>query len=308
MSASALRPTESFNDGLARSARLMRALGPDAAAIWQELAPDEVRTLTDAMDRLRDDADGEGASVQGFVDAHRRLAATHPASVWPQLSELDADTLGDFLGGEHPQIVAVVLSNLSGEAAARYLRTLATEPAVDVMQRLLSLTVVHPAVLRRLEEIAAQRLCAPSGAGARSGPERVARIFDRLDSRAEQTLFAALEQAEPGISEKVRALMFTFEDLANLSTGGLQTLLAGADRATLVLALKGASEKANAAFFGNMTQRAGDLLREEIAALGAVRRSDVETARQDLVHLARTLIHRGEIHAGSDVDEDELVE
>jgi flagellar motor switch protein FliG len=102
--------------------------------------------------------------------------------------------------------------------------------------------------------------------------------------------------------------MFTFDDLGTLDAGGMQTLLAAADRATLVIALKGAKDTTSAAFFANVTQRAGDLLREEIAALGPVRRSEVEAARAELVELARQLIGRGDIHARKDTDPDELVE
>ena len=103
--------------------------------------------------------------------------------------------------------------------------------------------------------------------------------------------------------------MFTFDDLAGLDAAGLQTLLSAADRAVLVIALKGARPETAAAFFVNMTQRAGDLLREEIASLGPVRRSEIEMARQEMVALARTLIHRGDIRAGGQANEDdELVD
>ena len=144
--------------------------------------------------------------------------------------------------------------------------------------------------------------------GLEAGVERIARIFDRLDPRAGNLFLAALEKSEPGAGEKVRSLMFTFDDLASLDAAGMQTLLAGANRAVLVLALKAAKPATAAAFFANVTQRAGELLREEIAALGSVRRADVEAARGELVALARQLIERGEIRAGKAGKEDDLIE
>ncbi|MDP1555697.1 MAG: FliG C-terminal domain-containing protein, partial [Hyphomonas sp.] len=165
-----------------------------------------------------------------------------------------------------------------------------------------------PAAMAGLEQHLKGRVAALSREGGQAGIERIARIFDRLDPRAGTLFLAALENAEPGSGEKVRSLMFTFDDLATLDAGGMQTLLAAADRAALVTALKGAKETTAAAFFGNVTTRAGDLLREEIAALGPVRRSDVDAARAELVELARQLIGRGEIHAGKASPDDELVE
>jgi flagellar motor switch protein FliG len=305
-----LAPLNFSPEGLMRSARLMRALGPDAAPIWGELTAEEARVLGDAVERAGDDAQSEAQALQSFADAHRRLAAgSSGASVWSRLSILDADTLNSFTAREHPQIIALTLSRLTADASARLLRALPSEVAIDAMQRLLHLGAVHPAALRALENGFENRLAALGGDGLRSGHERIARIFDRLDSRSEKALLAGLENAEPGAGEKVRALMFTFDDLAGLDAAGLQTLLAAADRSALVKALKGAREETAAAFFANMTRRASDLLMEEIASEGAVRRSDVEAARQELVQLARTLIHRGEIRPGTRNDEDdELVE
>ena len=310
MSALTLTRGDTPADGLIRSARLMRALGPDAAPIWTELSKSEVQALTAAMDALGPGGDGESEAVGQFMEAHRRLRAPARAgdSVWRRLSDTNAGTLVALLAGEHAQTVALILSRLTGEASARLLRALPSVLAIDAMHRLLNLGAVHPAAMAALETRLAAMLDARSESGQGTGHERVARIFDRLDSRSEKTFLAALETAEPGAGEKVRALMFTFDDLAGLDAAGLQTLLAAADRAALVVALKGARSETAAVFFTNMTQRAGDLLREEIASFGPVRRSEIETARQELVALARTLIQRGDIRADGQADDDELVE
>ncbi|MEQ9434604.1 FliG C-terminal domain-containing protein [Hyphomonas sp.] len=312
MSALAIVPAGSVavSDGLARSARLMRALGPEAAGIWAELEPQEARALTQAMDALGDSMDGESEAASRFVDAHRRLkpAATMTGSVWSRLSAIDTKTLAALVAGEHPQTIAFILSQLSGEASARLLRALKPRTAIDAMHRLLHIEQVHPAACASLEAQIGARLDGLLGSGVKGGHERVARIFDSLDSDSEKTFLAALDNAEPGAGEKVRALMFTFDDLARLDAAGLQTLLSAGARATLVTALKGAREQTSAAFFANMTRRAGELLREEIAVQGAVRRSEVEAARQELVALARKLIEKGDIRPGGTIEDEDLVE
>ena len=299
------RPSAPLAPGIARSARLMRALGPDAAAIWAELDPQEAETLSAAMDQIADDPSADSEALRRFTQAQR---ATSGAGVWAEMSALDTSVLAALVRHERPQVVALILSRLSGEAAAKLLRTLPPSLSIEAMQRLLHLGEVHPAAMAGLEQFLKGRVAALAREGAQAGVERIARIFDRLDPRAGTLFLAALETAEPGAGDKVRALMFTFDDLATLDAAGMQTLLAAADRAVLITSLKGAKPTTSAAFFANLTQRAGDLLREEISALGAVRRSEVEAARSELVELARQLINRGEIRAGKAADEDELVE
>jgi flagellar motor switch protein FliG len=283
----------------------MRALGPDAAAIWAELDPQEAETLSAAMDQMADDPSADSEALRRFTQAQR---ATSGAGVWAEMSALDTSVLAALIRHERPQVVALILSRLSGEAAAKLLRTLPPSLSIEAMQRLLHLGEVHPAAMAGLEQFLKGRVAALAREGAQVGVERIARIFDRLDPRAGTLFLAALETAEPGAGDKVRALMFTFDDLATLDAAGMQTLLAAADRASLITSLKGAKPTTSAAFFANLTQRAGDLLREEISALGAVRRSEVEAARANLVELARQLISRGEIRAGKASEQDELVE
>ena len=296
--------------GLARSARLMRALGPDAAPVWNELSPQEARALSLAMDALADNPREETATLDRYRQDHDRQDrdALQAPPVWAQVSELETRDLLNLAEGQHPQALALILSRLDGAAAARLLKALDRPVAVDVMQRLLHLGSVHPAAVSALETAVSAWLAKAAPSAHAGGHEGVARIFDRLDSRSEKSLLSALETAQPGAGKRVRDLMFTFDDLAGLDAGGLQTLLAAADRSRLTYALKGAQDATSAAFFRNMTQRAGELLKEEITMLGSVRRSEIESARMELVDLARTLMERGDIRTGRREDEDELVE
>lgn len=297
------------NDGLQRSARLMQALGARGGPIWSELSPEEASALSAAMEQLGPDMDEAGESLANafLIDAASEPDASGlklQSGLWRKLADLETVHLRTFLAGEPPQTIAMIVSCLDAAAAARLVRALTPAAALDVLRRLLKLGTPHPAALAAIEARLSGQMAMLTAGG---GHERVARIFDRLDGRDEKTLLAALENAEPGAGARVRALMFTFDDLATLPAAGLQTLLAAADRASLVMALKGARPETEQAFFGNMTSRAGAFLREEIDGTGPVRRSDVDAARADLVTLARTLIQRGEIGA-QESDEDELVE
>jgi flagellar motor switch protein FliG len=307
MTALAITSPEPMDAGLHRSAALMRALGPDAGAIWTELTPEEGRALAAAMDAMANDAGLEAAATQAFVSEAKAAPAARAREVWGRLSGLNTDTLAQLLGREHPQTLAFILSRINGDAAARLLRALPPTTSIEAMQRLLHLGRVHPSATQSLSERLTEMMTTLAPTGAQGGHERVARIFDRLDSRSEKAFLAALENAEPGAGEKVRALMFTFDDLTGLDAAAMQTLLSSADRTVLQIALKGAKDTTSAAFYANMTKRAGDLLREEIDSLGAVRRSEVDASRQELVALARRLIHRGDIRVADGYDE-ELVE
>ena len=298
-------------DGVTRSARLMRALGPDAAPIWAQLDAHEAQALTTAMDLVESDLDEEAAALGRFLSAHKKDASPSTSQdmpVWATLSSMDTAGLTSLIGSEPPQTLAYILSRLSGDSAARLLRALPPAVSIDAMRRMLRLGPCHAASIEALEVALAAMLGNGAGATETGGHQGVARIFDHLDTRLEQAFLAALDKSEPGAGKKVRQFMFTFDDLAGMGPGGLQTLLSRADRTVLVHALKGAAADTADAFFSNMTQRASNLLKEEITALGPMRRSEVETARADLVALARALIASGDILPGGAPEDDELVE
>ena len=303
--------TPVHEDGVTRSARLMRALGPDAAPIWAQLDPVEAQRLTAAMDQVGTDLDQEAVALGRFLSSHDTRAPAVPTSaggVWETLSAMDTSGLKALIGSESPQTLAYILSRLSGHAAARLLRSLPPAVSIDAMRRMLRLGPCHASAIEAMETTLAG-LLSDGTVGAQSGGHQgVARIFDHLDTRLEQAFLAALDKSEPGAGKKVRQFMFTFDDLAGLGPAGLQTMLSRADRAVLVHALKGAAPQTADAFFNNMTQRASNLLKEEISGLGPMRRSEVEAARAELVALARALIVSGDILPGDAHEDDELVE
>ena len=300
---------QSQYDGLSRSAALMRALGSRASAVWATLSPQEAERLTAAMDAMPDNIALETNAARDYVRdmTHAAPLAPPTSNVWQTLSMRDGATIAALITSESPQVIAVILSRLSPESAAITVRALPQALATEALHRLLHLGDIHPAAFTAIEATLQRALNQSTAVVINTGHERVARIFDSLDARAEQGLLASLDSAEPGVGERIRALMFTFDDLATLGPACIQTILASIDRAVLILALKGAKPDTTDAFLSNMTSRAGDLLRGEIEAAGPVRRSEIETARTEIIAMARTLVNRGDILSG-DSEDDELIE
>jgi len=230
-----------------------------------------------------------------------------PNTIWERLSQCDGALIASLIQDESPQVIALTLSRLAPDPAAQAVRALPRALATEALKRMLSLGEVHASALKGLALALETRLDQAHPRRTQGGGhEHVARIFDRLDSKSEESLLSSLDTAEPGSGEKIRAFMFTFEDLANLDAASLQTILGNVDRAVLTIALKRAPEPVVDAFFANITQRAGDLLRDEIEAAGPIRRSEIDAARSEIIEIARTLVKRGDILTHS--AEDELVE
>lgn len=299
------------NSGLKRSAALMRALGARANAVWATLSPQEAERLTRAMDALPDDETAEHEAAQAFLSEEKKTGTAPQAraerQAWPPVSATEMSRLSRLVEVESPQVVALILSRLPSEHSAGLVRALPRPLATEALKRLLSLGVLHPSVPDLIDRKLRDMLTLVSVEGDQAGHERVARIFDNLAGQAEDRLLNDLDQMEPGAGRRIRALMFTFDDLATLGPASLQTLLTHVDRSLLTVALKGAKAETIAAFYSNMTRRAADLLKSEIDALQDVRRSDTDQARRDITSLARTLANRGDILTTAQTDED-LVE
>jgi len=301
------------------AARVMRVLGEAARPLWSELTPAEARVITAQMDDLStDNPAADRDALEAFLrDSAAARTKSHrpvdvdlkPASFWRSLDETHAPTLAAMMGRESPQVAAWMVSQLDPKLAAQILRMLDEHVSLSVLQRILDTDAVPAAVSEVIEASLGATLERLSLAGDSQGHAKVARIFDQLGSSHERSLLAALDAQAPGSGEKVRAQMFTFDDLRDLTAAGMQTLLVAVDRSVLAIALKGAREDVANAFFSNLTRRAGLVIREEMAALGALRRSEIEAARTEIVDTARDLIRDGQIRLSVDGEpDDELVE
>lgn len=289
----------SREDGLTRSARLLRAIGPNAAPIWAQLNASESAALRAAMEQLPNDDLANAEAAQALLDQ----AARHGAlPIWQKLSALPAAQLFAMLQPEHPQLIALTLARLSPQAAARLIDCMPAELAEETLQLVLKMGRPHPSAIVAIEALFEAELGLADDLAPIQGDAALARILDVLASDKRTPLLEAIGNSDPAAGTRVRELMFTFDDIASLAPAGLQTLLSRIDRATLTIALKGAKGAVADAIFRNMTTRARDVLVEEIAATGPLRRSDIEAARTDLIVLARHLIETGHIRRQSQTD------
>ncbi len=229
-------------------------------------------------------------------------------TMWDKLGNVNESVLANYLKNEYPQTVAVVLSKIKSEHAGRVLTQLPESFAMEVIMRMLRMESVQKEVLDDVERtLRNEFFTSLARTNRRDAHELIAEIFNSLDRSTESRFIAALEERNRDSAERIKGIMFTFEDLSKLDSGAIQTLMRGADKEKMPIALKGASETLRDLFLSNMSERAAKLLREEIAAMGPVRLKDVEEAQSNLVSVAKDLAARGEIIISDGSAEDELV-
>jgi len=316
-----------FN-GLQKSAALLLVLGQEhGAPIWQQLSVDEVKELSSAMSQLGrlpstvveyllvqfTSEVSSMASLHGsFESTERLLAGVLPGekvreimedirgpsgrTMWDKLSNVSESVLAAYLKNEYPQTVAVILAKLKPDHAARVLAELPKEIGVDVINRMLRMETVQKEVIHEVEQtLRSEFMTNLSRAQKRDPHESMAEVFNAMDRATEEAMLTALDARAPESAERIRALMFTFEDLMNLLPAAIAKIVKNADKREMALALKGAPEAMRGIFFGSMTERAAKLMREDMAAMGPVRARDCEEAQNGLVRLAKSLADAGEI-------------
>ena len=326
--------------GPQRAAIIMMALSEEhAARLFGRMDDEEIREISTAMSNLgqinsdvveslflefAERLSSTGSLVGTFESTERLLGKVlgndrvnqimeeirGPAgrTMWDKLSNVNEQVLATYLKNEYPQTVAVVLSKIKPPHAARVLAALPEEFAMEVVMRLLRMEAVQKDILDDIEKtLRTEFMSNLARTNRRDSCEVIAEIFNNLDRNAEGRFLSSLEERDKDSAEKVKALMFTFADLANLDPGGVQTLLRGVERDKLGIALKGASEALRNLFFTNMSERAGKLLREEMEAMGPVRLRDVDEAQMHMVRVAKELADRGEIMIVDQRGDDELV-
>jgi flagellar motor switch protein FliG len=311
-----------------KAAVLLLALGPDfGQPIWSELDDMEIKTLSRAMVKLGpitpDMLDqlliefvtsvSSTGSIAGNTDTTERLLLSFlpedrvasimeeirgPAgrNMWEKLSNVAPDVLANYLKNEYPQTIAVVLSKLATDHAAKVLGILPEQLALDVVTRMLGLDPVQKEVLDKIEmTLRTEFMSTLSHSKRRDSHEQMAEIFNSFDRQTEARFMTQLEENSRDDAERIKALMFTFEDLTKLDPSAIQTLLQRIDKKDLALGLKGASDEVKQLFFSNMSQRAGKLLEDDMQSMGPVRLTDVDAAQTRMVATAKDLAAAGEI-------------
>ncbi len=327
---------ESRLSGPRRAATLLLAMGEEASArILALLHEDELREISVAMaqlgpvgaeqvERLAGDflrQIGSAGSLVGSLEGTERLLLRTlprervghimeeirgPAgrTMWDKLGNVSEAVLANYLRNEYPQTVAVVLSRIRAEQAARVLAALPEPFAMEVIMRMLRMESVQKDVLDGLERTLRAEFMSNLARSARREPhEMMAEILNNLDRATEARFLAALDERNREAAERIKALMFTFEDLARLSPTAIQAVLRAAERDKLPLALKGASERIRDLFFANLSERAGKMLRDDIASLGPVKIKDVDEAQAAIVALAKEMAAAGQIEIGEAAEE-----
>jgi flagellar motor switch protein FliG len=326
--------------GPQRAAVILLVLGEDhGRLIWQEFDDEEIRIITRAMaelgtvdsdqvERLMLDFVGRLSSAGAITGSFDRTISLlekilptdqvalimeeirGPAgrNMWQKLGNIDAVVLANFLKNEYPQTIAVILSRIRPEHSANVLRNLPNELSIDVVGRMLRMESVQKEALDHIENTLRTEFVSTLTQTRRRDPhEMMAEIFNGFDRQTEIRFLAALDATNQESAERIRALMFTFEDLGKLDSAGLQTLMRQVDKDTLARALKGASDEMRAFFLGAMSQRASKNLQDDMQGLGPLRLKEVDEAQMKMVTLAKDLAEKGEIVISKGNSEDELV-
>ena len=229
-------------------------------------------------------------------------------TMWDKLGNVHEQVLANYFKNEYPQTVAVVLSKLKPDHASRVLPLLPEGFAMEVIMRMLHMEAVQKDVLESIEKTLRTEFMSNLARTARADSHQMmAEIFNSLDRNTEARFLTALEERNREAAEKIKALMFTFEDLIRLDAASAQTLLRHVEKEKLALALKGASDPIKDLFFQNMSERAGKMLKDDMEGLGPVRMRDVEEAQNAIVTLAKELSNSGQIQISEGKDDDELV-
>lgn len=326
--------------GQQKAGILMMAIGEDRAArLFGMMDEEELKELSQAMANLGTvnsktiealfvefaaAVSGTGSLVGTYASTERLLAKTLSAdkvneimedirgpagrTMWDKLNNVGESVLANYFKNEYPQTVAVIMSKLSSDHASRVLGALPEDFAGEVMQRMLSMGNVQKDVLNAIEHTLREEFMATlANTRQRDQHEMMAEIFNSFDRGTEQRFMDMLEERNRDSADRVKSLMFTFEDLQKLDPQGVQTLLRHVEKTQLAVSLKGASEGIRDLFFSNMSERQGKILREDMDNMGPVRLKEVDEAQSEVVSKCKDLSDAGEIILADASGEDELV-
>lgn len=327
-------------NGPQKASILLLSLGEEQSGkIFSMMDDEEIRELSVSMASLGTISSGiveklflefaeaianTGSLVGSFESTERLLLKTLPKdrvqlimdeirgpagrTMWDKLGNVNEQVLANYLKNEYPQTVAVVLSKIKADHSSKVLSLLPETFALEVIMRMLRMEVVQKEVLDDVEQTLRAEFMSNLARGSRrDSHELIAEIFNNLDRSTEGRFMSALEERNKESADRVKSLMFTFEDLIRVDGQGIQVLLRQAPKDQLALALKTASEQIKELFFKNMSERAGKMLKEDMEALGPVRVRDVEEAQSAIVTLTKELGSNGEIQISEGGEQDEIV-
>ena len=325
-------------DGVQRSAILLMSLGEEQAVeVFKHLGPREVQKLGSAMAKLANVTRAQLAnvlrefhqeaqqqtSIGSAPDEYLRSVLTRAlgndkaAALIDRILQgndnagieslkwMDSASVAELIKGEHPQIIATILVHLDPDQAGEVLARLSERVRNDVVLRIATLEGVQPAAMRDLNDVLSQLLSGSEQLkkSARGGIDAAAEILNNLGATIEATVTSHLREVDPDLAQKIQDKMFVFDNLLDLDDRGIQLLLREVQSETLVVALKGTSEPLREKIFKNMSQRAAEMLRDDLDAKGPVRLSEVEAEQREILRIVRRLAEEGQIVMGGKGDE-----
>jgi flagellar motor switch protein FliG len=325
--------------GPEKAAIFLLALGEDHKALWSQFDDDEIKEISQAMSNLGNvqastveglvvefisRMSGSGAVMGSYEQTQRLLLSILPAdkvdaimdeirgpagrNMWEKLGNVGELTLANYLKNEYPQTVAVILSKIKSDHAARVLSCLPDDFALECVNRMLHMEPVQRDILEKIEVTLRNEFMSNlARTSKRDSHELMAEIFNNFDRSTENRFIGALEERNRESAERIRSLMFVFEDLKKLDPGGIQTLLRAVDKGQLALSLKGASDELRTLFFSNMSERAAKIMKDDMANMGPVRLKDVDSAQSAMVQTAKDLAQKGDIMLAEGGRDDELI-
>ena len=320
-------------EGIVRSAVLLMAMGEDPAAqVLQHLAPREVQKLGQAMaglknvsreqiekalDEFRTEA-GERTTIGAGSDEYVRNVLTKAlggdkagpvidrilqggdTSGIDGLKWMDSAAVAELIKNEHPQILATILVHLDRDQAAEVLACFPERMRGDVVLRIATLDGIQPSALRDLNDVLTKLLSGGDNLQktAVGGVRAAAEILNYLSGSVETSVVEAVRTYDAELAQKILDQMFVFDNLLQLDDKAIQLLLREVQSESLIVALKGSSEPLREKVFKNMSQRAGETLKEDLEAKGPVRLSEVETQQKEILKVLRRLADEGQIALG----------
>ena len=321
------------DEGLEKSAMLLLSLGEDEAAeILKHLGPKEVQKLGHAMAQLKavprdrievvldelEDHTAKGSPVpvdEGVIRAMltKALGDDRAANLLSRILQggdtagieglkwMDAPTVADLIKNEHPQIIATILVHLEFDHAGEILKHVTERLRNDVLLRIATLDGVQPVAIRELND-AMTRVLAGASANVKKasmgGVRHSAEILNFVGQALETSILDNVREYDPELAQKILDEMFVFENLLGVDDRGIQTLLREVQSDSLIIALKGSSPEMREKIFKNMSQRAAEMMREDLESKGPVKLSEVEREQKEILKVARRLADEGQINLG----------
>jgi flagellar motor switch protein FliG len=313
--------------GLDKSAILMSSLGPTPAKmVFKYMKDNDVKRLINQMamitkspiwmvkrvleefySALNEDADllfseNKGRDfILGALGEDRakqllgQVVEVGMTNTLESLELVDTRTLANFLINEHPQTIALIIAHLTTERKVDVLRKLPEGLQAEVVLRVANLDFVSPELIAQLDDVLKTELSTLGSIDTQQlgGVEPIADMLNMMDKGSEKNVMARVEEKDPELAEEIRKLMFVFEDLVFVDDKGMQELLKVVDNQKLTIALKTSPEEVKQKLFGNMSNRAASLLKEDLEALGPTKLSDVEKAQSEIVQQVKDLEAKG---------------